>query len=315
MFKHTTLTAAVVAGALLAPTAAQADVAGGVAAVTAHTTRADRSFALSRRALATAARGAAKLRRQADTPREQVAAAKAQQLVAAAQDENVEKLVGVLDEVDGRAASRIAAAVVADVRGREVAIGVLTALLDTVPEQARGALTRAIAVLATGRDEELAVQAEALADADVSPAAKRELARSVQDSVDGQATAAERLAGLIAGDDVPEETKAGLRKAYDAVTGEHGSAADVLARFSDRMPQRIRTFVETIVAEAREDAQAMRDERPAPPAGQPEGTPTSRPEGTPTGRPEGTPTGRPEGTPTGRPEGTRGGRPQGSPTG
>jgi hypothetical protein len=310
MFKHTTLAAAVVAGALLAPTAAQADVAGGVAAVTAHTTRAeraldravalyedgsreraDRSFALSRRALATAARDAAKLRRQADTPREQVAAAKAQQIVAAEQDENVEKLVGVLDDVEGRAASRIAAAVVADVRGREVAIGVLTALLDTVPEQARGALTRAIAALATGRDEELAVQAEALADANVSAAAKRKVARSVQDSVDGQAVAAERLAGLIASEDVPEQAKAGLQKAYDAVTSEHGSVAEVLSGPADGMPQGIRTFVETIAAEAREDAQAMRDNRPAPPAGQPEGTPGGQPEGTPTGQPQGTPTG------------------------
>jgi len=334
MFNNTTFTAAVVAGALLAPAAAQADVAERVAGVTAHATaadraldravalyedgsrkRADRSFALSRRELGAAARDAAKLRRQADTPREQAAAAQATQLVAAQQDENVEQLVGVLGEVDRRAQSRISAAAVADVRGREKAIGVLTALLDEVPAQARDALTAAIGALATGRDEELEVQAEALADEDVSAASKRKVARSVEDGVDGQAAAAERLAGLIAGDDVPEEAKAGLLKAYDAVTGEHGSLADVLSRFSDRMPQRIRTFVETIAAQASEDAQGMRDDRPAPAAGRPEGTPTGQPQGTPTGQPQGTPTGQPQGTPTGQPDSTPTGQPQGTPTG
>jgi hypothetical protein len=86
VFKHTCIATALAVGALVAPTAAQADLGQGVSAVKAHTTRADealdravalygkhagaradRSFAQSRREMGAAARDAAKLRSQADT--------------------------------------------------------------------------------------------------------------------------------------------------------------------------------------------------------------------------------------------------------
>ncbi|HEV2820733.1 MAG TPA: PT domain-containing protein [Solirubrobacteraceae bacterium] len=309
MHRTALITTALAAGALIVPGAAQAHVETAVSSVKAHTSRADaaldravslydrhaagradRSFVVSRREMAAAKREAAKLRRQADTPREELQAARAQALVAVEQDQNIEKLTEALDGAKGRSERKVAAAALADTRGREKSLAVLTALLDEVPQQAREGIARAIAARSQGRDEEIADQAQALADRDVSSTSKRTVARSVQANVEGQAKGAERLAALIAGDDVPEEGKAGLRTAYEAVSAEHGSVADILSRFSERMPAQIRSFVEEIVTQARQDAQSMRDNRPTPPSGQPEGTPTGQPEGTPTGQPAGTPT-------------------------
>jgi hypothetical protein len=85
---------------------------------------------------------------------------------------------------------------------------------------------------------------------------------------------------------MPAQSKQGLQRAYDAVVGEQERSADILARFSDRMPTRIRSFVEQIVRQAREDAQEMRDNRPPPPSdGDPEGDSPGAPEGTPGGPP------------------------------
>lgn len=309
MYKSGLITTALAAGALIIPGAAQAHVETGVSSVKAHTSRADaaldravslydrhaagkadRSYVVSRREMAAARREAAKLRRQADTPREELQAARAQALVAVEQDQNIEKLTEALEGAKGRSEGKVAAAALADTRGREKSLAVLTALLDEVPQQAREGIARAIAARSQGRDEEIADQAQALADRDVSSTSKRTVARSVQANVEGQAKGADRLAALIAGDDVPEEGKAGLRKAYEAVSAEHGSVADILSRFSERMPAQIRSFVEQIVTQARQDAQSMRDNRPTPPSGQPEGTPSGQPEGTPSGQPAGTPT-------------------------
>ena len=62
-------------------------------------------------------------------------------------------------------------------------------------------------------------------------------------------------------------TKPGLQRAYDTVVLEHENVADVLSRSSDRMPAYVRSFVQEIIRQAREDAQGMRENRPRPPSG------------------------------------------------
>lgn len=318
--------ALIASGALALPAAAgAADITTAVAAVKAHTDRADtaldravslfgkdqdraarRAFAQSRKEMGLAKAAAAKARRDAETPQEHSRAAKAQEVLADQLDDNVEKLAGVLPEAATRDENTIASAARSDTQGREKAVAVLTALLAKVPEQARTGIAKAISSLAQGRDDETLTEAKALVSSDVSDANKRRVASAVKTSVDGQVKASQTLAALIASADMPAESKAGMQKAFDAVTAEHGSVADILSRFSDRMPAFARTFVEKIVTQARTDAQAMRENHPSgPPAGTPGGAPSETPGGalseTPTGAPSETPTGAPTSTPSGPP--------------
>jgi len=333
---HRTLGVLVVAAAFAAPaTAHAASIETALKSVKTHTDRADAALdravalferqvdrrataqlALSRKELGLATAGAAKLRRTADSGSERAAAARAQALVAGQRDADVEQLVEVLDEAQGRAERRVAAAALADTRGREKAIAVISSLLaDGVPAKAAGGLARALGALATDRGGEIVAEAEVLAGDDVAARAKGTVAKTVEVSVDGQASAADRIAGLLADEQLPQVAKTGLQSAYDAVTAEHGTVADVLSRFSDRMPARIRAFVEAVVTQARTDAQSMRDKRPAAPGGPPESTPAGPPESTPGGQPESTPGGQPESTPAGPPESTPGGQPESTPAG
>ena len=244
------------------------------------------SYAKSRKEMGLAKADAAKARRQADTPREHVQAARAQQLLAAQQDENIETLTDALRKADGRDESKIAVAARADNKGREKAIGVLTELLGQVPEQARTGIATAIAQLSQDRVDEVSAMSRALRSRHVTKTNKGRVASTLKVDVEGQANAAETLAALIASPDMPAESKQGLQAAYDNVTAEHGSVADILSRFSSRMPSFVRSFVENIVTQSRTDAQAMRENHPT---GPPAGTPGGAPAGTPSGPPAGTP--------------------------
>jgi hypothetical protein len=246
-------------------------------------------FDRSRKQMGLAIAAAAKLLRNAESAEERAAAARALALVARQRDENVEELVGVLSRTDGRAERRVATAARADTRGREKAIGVLSELAAQLPPQAANGIATAIAALGTDRPGEVRLEARALSSKKVGAKSKRRVADAVEASVEGQRDAAERVAALIASENMPAESKQGLQTAYDAITAEHGSVARILSRFSDRMPARIREFVSQIVTQAHENAQDMRDNRPAPPAGPPAGTPGGGPEGTPGGPPTGTP--------------------------
>lgn len=296
-------TGALAAVAAIAPATASAHVDVAVSTVKAHTDRADagldravalfernadkrgsRELARSRRELGKATAEAAKLRRAAKGDKGRSAAARAAALVAGQRDDNVEQLVGVLDEVSGRVESTVAKAALSDTRGREKAIAVITALLDRgVPANAATGLARALASLSTGRDDEVVAEVKALVSDDVAGSGKRTVARAVKASVEGQTTAAGKLAELIADEDMPAQSKPGLQRAYDAVSAEHGDVAFILARFSDRMPASIRAFVERIITQARTEAQRMRENRPTPPTGGPPtgGPPTSPPTGGP----------------------------------
>jgi hypothetical protein len=310
-FKHRTAGMVVAIAALAAPATAGAHIETGVSSVRAHTDRADaaleRAVALferdadrrgsaelsrSRRQTGLATAEVAKLRRSADSRTERTEAARAQSLVGEQQDENVEQLVGALDETEGRVESKIAQAALADTRGREKAIAVISAVVSRgVSEKAAPRLTEALAALATDRDQEVEAKSAALTSEDVSAKAKSSLAKSVEASVQGQAKAAERLAALIVDEDVPVAAKPGLQRAYDRVAAEHGTVVDILSRLSERMPASIRAVVEGVVQQGREDAQSMGENRPAAPSGQPDGTPSGESEGTPSGQPEGTPPG------------------------
>lgn len=111
--------------------------------------------------------------------------------------------------------------------------------------------------------------------------------------------AATILAALIASSDMPAQSKQGLQAAYDNVTAEHGSVADILSRFNSRMPSFVRDFVSQIITQARTDAQGMRDNHPTgPPAGTPGGAPSTTPGGAPTTTPGGAPSSILPGLPT-----------------
>ena len=301
--------ALIATGALALPAGANAaDIQTAVKAVQAHTDRADAAldravalfetnsdrkarvaFAKSRKQMGLAKAAAAKARRQADTPAENTQAAQAQALVGAERGENIEKLAAALRPADGADENKIAAAARADTRGREKAIAILTALMGQVPDQAKFGIARAIAALSQDRDDEAQALAKALVSKHVSSANKRRVAKAIKVSVDGQNTAAATLAALIANPNMPAQSKPGLQIAYDAVTGEHGSVADILSRLSSRMPAFVRTFVERIITQARTDAQGMRENHPTgPPAGTPGGPPAGTPGG-PTAGPNGGP--------------------------
>ena len=288
---------ALAAVAAVAPaTTASAHINVAVTSVKAHTDRADsaldravslfernadrrgsRELARSRRELGRATAEAAKLRRDARSSKQRANAARATALVADQQDENVEQLVGVLDKVEGRVENTITKAALQDTRGRDKAIAIITALLKRgVSEKAETGILRALAALTTDRDDEVVEEARALVSEDVTRSGKRTVARTVGANVRSQSKAAAKLAELIADPDMPAESKPGLQRAYDAVIAEHGSVAFILARFSDRMPASIRSFVEQIITQARTDAQGMRENRPAPPMG---GGAGSRPTG------------------------------------
>jgi len=287
---------ALAAVAAVAPaTTASAHIDVAVKSVKAHTDRADagldravalfarnadkrgsRELAHSRRELGRATAEAAKLRRTAKTRNQRANAARATALVAGQQDENIEQLVGVLDEVSGRVENTIAKTALFDTRGRDKAIAIITALLDRgVPDKAANGLARALAALSTDRDDEIVAEVRALVGDEVSLPGKRTVARAVKADVEGQSKAAAKLAELIGDSDMPAQSKPGLQRAYDAVIAEHGSVAFILARLSDRMPASMRSFVEQIITQARTDARGMRENRPTPPMGG--GAPTTTP--------------------------------------
>jgi hypothetical protein len=295
-------------GALLAvaavvlPATARADIGTAVAAVSAHTDRADaaleravalfernsdrraaHSLAKSRSELGRATAAAARLLREADTAAQRRDAAKALRLVATERDAGVEQLVGVLDEASGRVESTVAQAALTDTRGREKALMILAALAEQVPDAAQGGIAKAVAALSTDRAAEARAEAEALASSRIAKRSKDLVAQALRANVDGQAAAAERLAELIASEDMPEASKPGLQRAYDAVTAEHPAIAGIVAEFSDRMPESVRAFVEQVVAQAHEDAQQLREDRPTPPAPTPPSPPAQggRPDQTP----------------------------------
>ena len=278
------VSAALAAAVALVPVTAGADPLSASETVAVHTDRADaalaravelfeanrdrrgaRALKVNRAEIGKATVAAAKLLRDADSGAERRTAAKALRLVATTRDDAVETLVAAVEEASGRVDSAIAQAALSDTRGREKALAVLGALTDELPEQAQAGVAKAIAALSTDRAPEARAEAAAIASGAISTRAQRTLAKALEANLDRQVVAAETLRALIASDDVSGSGKAGLRRAYDAVTADHAAAAAAVGEFSDRMPEWARAFVEQVVAQAQEDATQMRENRPEPP--------------------------------------------------
>lgn len=308
-------TALIVSAAAAFPAGASAaDINTAVKAAGSHTTKADkaldravslfeqgrdgeaaRALKISRSEMGRATAAAKGANRAAKSRSDRGKAARANQLVAAQQDENIEQLVSVLDEAEGSVEKQVAAAALADTRGRDKAVAVLSKLSERgVSSKAGKGLARALAALSQNRDDEVQAEAEALASTDVSDESKATVTKAIEQNIEGQAKAGETLSGLLSSERTPDAAKAGLQRAYDAVTGEQESSADALDRACERMPAAICSFVRGVAAGGRENAQGMRDNHPS---GAPSGTPSGQPSGTPGGQPSGTPSGPPSGTP------------------
>ncbi len=247
--------------------------------------QAERSFRRSRTELAAAVAEAKKLNRHADTAAERGEVASMLTEIAKHRDENTERLTGVLGEADGRFESLIAKSVAEDSGARDKAIDTIAALIERgVPAKATSYLTRSLGGLVDGRSEELRRQAEALCDENVSPAVKEMIGGLTGRSIEGQKLAAARLATLASDGDLPAEAKAGLERAYGAVSTEQAGVEKLFEGFVGKMPESIRARVGGMIDQARANGEAMRGGWPG---GAPSGTPGA-PSGTP-GAPSGTP--------------------------
>lgn len=281
-----TTSTTLVAAALWMPLGAAAATSPTVTTVRQHTARADaaldratalfaqgrdaegtRQFVLSRKQLGIAASQAAQLRARANTSAKRQQAAAATRAVAAEQDQNVDQLVALLDDADGRVENLVAQAALADTRGREKAAAVLGALSSRVPPQAARGLAAALQALGRNRDDEARAATAALTSSEVSETAKATLAATVKANLAGQNTAAKRLAALIGSDRMPAAAKAGLQRAYDAVVAEQRAAADQLEQASANMPEAVRASVLATVQAARTNAQSLQNNRPQVPSG------------------------------------------------
>lgn len=270
--KHPCAAVAFAAAALALPASAAAHSDPSLGSARAHAERADKNLdrALDRlergpdgyaetwyeRARLELRRGefdAMRLRRAADTVAERSSAGRAHWAVGDQADENVEIFVEMLDEARGDFEERIAGVVDRDLHARDRAIRLITSLIESgVNEKAMGGLTAALASLTSEREGEIEAMADALTNGDMGSRAEDEVADAIEDAIEDQGAAAERLEELLAGDQVPEEGKRGLRIALAAVNGERVDVAETLDGLGEGMPAGVRAKVGEILALVRE---------------------------------------------------------------
>ncbi len=270
--KHPFAVAAVAAAALALPASAAAHSDPSLGSARAHAERADkhldralsqleanrdraaeRSYDRARLELRRGEADAKRLRRAADTGVERSRAARAYWAVGDQADENIEILVEMLDEARGRFEEEVAGVIDRDLHARDRAIGIITALIESgVNENAMGGLTAALASLTSERAGEIEAMARALTSGDVGSRAEDEVEDAIEDAVEDQGAAAERLAELLAGDQVPEQGKRGLAIALAAVNGERVDVAQTLDGLGEGMPAGVREQVSAILQEVRD---------------------------------------------------------------
>lgn len=304
-FRSRTIGATLAVGALVAlPGVASANPATAVETVAAHTDRADvaltratalfaagkdtkavAAFSRSRAETAAAVAAAAKLVHTAKTGAERAAAAKALRLVATQQAEQIPITVKLLAPAGPAAENAIAKAALADTTGRDKAIGVLNALLAKgMPDGAKAGIARALVALSTDRQDEVKVETDAAASPEVSPAAVATLVKSIDAGLKGQARAVAILTTLKA--QLPAAATKGIDHAIAAIAREQKGAATALAAASPDLPAPVRESVAEIVADATDQAAAIRESHPTapvqgqggaptPPAGPPSSTPAA----------------------------------------
>ena len=305
--------AALAVGALVAsPGVASAHPAAAIASVEAHTDRADAAltqatslFAAGRDARGATAFGrsrsetglavaeAAKLVRRADTPPERAAAARALRLVATARAKQIPDLVRLLGPAEATAERAIAKAALADARGRDTAIGVLSALLTKgVPAGAKVGIGRAIASLSVDRADEVLVEAQAAASTEVSAASAATLATTIDITLRGQVRATAVLTALKGR--LPAAASKGLDRALAAIADEQQDASEAIDSAVPGMPESVAEFVAGVADRAASEAAGMRESRPTAPAPTGDGGPE-----TSSGPPAETPSGPPARSPAG----------------
>ncbi len=270
--KHPFTAAAVAAVALALPASAAAHSDPSLGSVRAHAERADthldralsqvernrdraaeRSYDRARLELLRGEADAKRLRRAADTVAERSSAGRAQWAVGDQADENIEVLVEMLDEARGDFEERIAGVIDRDLHARDRAIRLITSLIESgVNENALGGLTAALTSLTSEREGEIEAMADVLTNGDVGSRAEDEVEDAIEDAIEDQGAAAERLEELLAGDQVPEEGKRGLRIALAAVNGERVDVAETLDGLGGGMPAGVREQVDAILQEVRD---------------------------------------------------------------
>jgi hypothetical protein len=270
--KHPFAAVAVTAAALALPASAAAHSDPSLGSVRAHAERADKNLdrALDRlergrdgyaetwydRARLELRRGefdAKRLRRGADTVAERSRAGRAYWAVGDQADENIEVLVEMLDEARGSFEEEIADVIDRDLHARDRAIRLITALIESgVNENAVDGLTAALRSLTSERTGEIEALVAALSAGDLGSGAEEDVEDAIEDAIEDQGAAAQRLQELLAGDQVPEQGKAGLRIALAAVSGERVDVAQMLDGLGEGMPAGVRAKVGEILQLVRE---------------------------------------------------------------
>ena len=121
----------------------------------------------------------------------------------------------------------VARAAASDLRGRELALAVLTALMDRVPEQARPAIARAIAALSSDGQDEVAALAGALESGALPPEVEDAVQQALQTATAAIDEAIERLNGIVG--QVPEQVRPQVEQAVQLVTQQLEMVKQLLA--------------------------------------------------------------------------------------
>ena len=272
-----TLAAAIAAGALIAipSTASASPAAPSTAQVKAYTVKADvaldravamftrgndrpalRSFRLSRAYLGKAKSISSRLTLGADTDVARTWAAQAWCLLAKERDENLAQLVELLKKVDAKTEKIIAAALLADTKHRDAAIGVIQELINAgVMPWTETSGNRLISALTSGRAAEIGAQMNVLAEVKLPADAQRAIAVAIQENVGAQARVAVVLNGLIP--QLPEESRAQLQRALDLAYAQLAAAAKLMEDLADLMPPFVRPLIVGILDDVKQMIEAI----------------------------------------------------------
>jgi hypothetical protein len=248
------LTLALVGAMAMAPAAASAHPAPSPQSVAKHVRNADQAltmveslvsqnkdaqaavqFARNRSQMRAAARETRRLQRRSASGAGARRAAVATRLLARQSNSNAETYAEILDEVSGELQLDIARAAASDLRARELALAVLTALMDRVPEQARPAIARAIAALSSDGQDEVAALAAALESGALPPEVEDAVQQALQTATAAIDEAIERLNGIVG--QVPEQARPQVEQAVELVTQQLEMVKQLLAGlFSGGLP-------------------------------------------------------------------------------
>lgn len=280
-----TLAAAIAAGALIAipATASASPERPSAADVRSYTVKSDnaldravvlfsrgkerhalKSFRLSRAYLGKAKALAAGLAEDAESTAARTRAASAWRFLALERDQNIARLVKLLERVDAQADGIVARALLADTKHREAAIAMIQGLIDAgVSPAGEAVMNRLITALASGRAAEIGAQVGALAETELPPAAQQAVAKAIQSNLGAQARVAVVLDTLIP--QLPEDQRAHLQKALDVARAQLAAAADMMDGVAAMVPPFVRPLIQGILA----DVQRMMEAITAPWLGPP----------------------------------------------